>query len=159
MAERPSKPVLTENQARHFLAVMFHADELLASAERAIDERRTPFPRLQLDVSEEERARLRAFVQGARERMAAACERLGIQRPRPAISARWSAETSLDFAGNSFADLEPGPMRGYGPVDSGLAQELAVLSGSLRELMDHGVALLHARATRHGDGPSAGEGG
>jgi hypothetical protein len=144
MAEGSTVPALTDNQVRHLLAVMSHADELLASAERALEEPRSPFPRLKLDVAQEERARVVAFVAVARERMAAVCDRLGVLRPEPTISARWAVETALDFASITFADLEPGTMRGYGPVPSALAQELVAISAWLQELMRRGIALVHA---------------
>lgn len=143
-APTPVTPALTNSQTRRLLAVMSRADELLASAERALDPARSPFARVRLDVGIEERSRIVRFVDAARHRMAEACDRLGVPRPTPTISARWSIETALDFAAISFAELGPHGMRGYGPVEGALGQELVEIAAALQQLMRQGIEMLHA---------------
>ncbi len=144
MAERPTTPALNENQARHLLGVLSHVEELLASVEAALKPSPSPFARVRADVAPEEAKLLASFVALARQRMVDACDRLGMPRPSPSVSARWSAETALSFAEISFTDLEPGTMTGYGPVPAWAAEELTGVARALQQLMRRGIALLHA---------------
>jgi hypothetical protein len=157
MAERSTPaPALTQDQVRHFVAVIARADELLTSAERALEDAPSLLPRFEPDVAPDERARLSAFVATARERMAAACDLLGVARPKPSISARWGAETALEFASIACADLGPDTMRGYGPVPDALARELASVSDALQALMRQGIALLDVPCPEEGDAAAEG---
>lgn len=144
MAERPGVSLLNENQVRHLLGVLSHVEDLLASVEAMLRPPGSPFARVRADVDPEEARLLSSFVALARRRMADACDRLGVPRPSPATSARWSVETALDFADISFVDLEPPTMRGYGPLPAPAAAELAGVAQALQQLMRRGVALLHA---------------
>jgi GTP-binding protein EngB required for normal cell division len=144
----PSPQLLNPSQVRHLLAVFTQVDQGLARSEVICAGRTSPFARERADLAPEEGRLFTAFIGGVRARMLEACDRLGVARPEPTISARWSVETTLQFAGISFAELSPEKMRGYGPLPAGAEEELSALSGALDALASRGVALVRgAEAT------------
>ena len=141
MAERVA--LLNPDQTRHLLSGFTRVDDLLRDIEALCRGELSPFARERLDLTAEEAGFLRAFTGAARRRMLAACDRLGIARPEPRVSARWAAETCLHYADISFAELSASGMRGYGALTPYAAEELADVAQALSALMWRGIALLH----------------
>ena len=139
MAERS---LLNPSQERHLFALLTDVDDGLAQVEALCAGRTSPFARERADVAPEEARLLTSFVAAARARMLEACDRLGVKRPEPTISGRWSIETALHFAGISFTELSPEKMRNYGELAPGAEEELAALTGALDALAGRGVALV-----------------
>lgn len=141
MAERAST-FLNEAQARHLLATMAHVDDLLRQVDAMCDGAVSPFAREYPDIDADQARLLRSFTAAARRRMLEACDRLGVPRPEPRVSARWSAQTALAFAGIAFAELSPSSMRGYGALPPDAASAVGALSAALAALASRGEALL-----------------
>ncbi len=134
---------LNENQVRRVLATFSHVDSLLREIERVSHEDLSPFAQERADLAPDEARLLRSFVALARERMVGALDRLGIPRPVPGTSARWSAGTALTFADIALSEITEATLRGYGELDPAAAAELMALTADLRALMARGKALLH----------------
>jgi GTP-binding protein EngB required for normal cell division/ElaB/YqjD/DUF883 family membrane-anchored ribosome-binding protein len=134
---------LNEHQVRHVLATFARVDGLLQDIERLVREELSPFANERPDVAPDEARLLRAFVAQARARMLAALDHLGIPRPAPATSARWSAGTALTFADIALSEVTESTLRGYGALDPAAGAELVALAADLRALMARGKALLH----------------
>lgn len=135
----------TPSQARYVLAAIAHVDGLLQGMERLAADERSPFTAERNDLAPDEARLLRSFTALARQRLLAALDQLGIPRPEPARSARWSIDTALTFADIALGDLSTGRLRGYGAVDPGAARELEALADDLRSIVARGKALLHER--------------
>lgn len=135
------KPRLNEFQAQHVDTTFSHVDKLLTAVEALTHANSSPFARERSDVSPDEARFLTAFVQQMRARMITALGRLGIMRPEPKISARHSANVTLQFAEIALADLSASTLRGYGPVNAEAGAEAEALAADLRELIQRGRAL------------------
>lgn len=144
---RPGKDTgrLNPNQVRAVLARFTHVDQLLGSIEQVARSESSPFAGKRGDLSPDEERLVLSFVAQARRRMLAALDRLGVPRPEPTVSARWSAQTALSFADIALAELGPGDLKGYGDLDLEAAAELDALVTDLRALLGRGTALLHER--------------
>ena len=134
---------LNPNQVRAVLARFGHVDELLRSVEQIGRSDLLGLAAQRPDLSPDEVRLVLSFVAQARRRMLTALDRLGIPRPAPTVSARWSAQTALGFADIAMAELSPGALRGYGEVDPDAVPELDALVTDLRALLTRGTALLH----------------
>lgn len=134
---------LNQNQVRRLLATFGHVDSLLRDIERVSHEDLSPFAQERADLAPDEARLLRSFVTLARQRMLAALDRLGIPRPAPSSSARWSVGVALAFADISLSEINEASLRGYGEVDPATAAEIAALIADLRALLERGKALLH----------------
>jgi hypothetical protein len=141
MAER-SQQLLNPAQTRFLLSTLIHVDEGLTRIEAICAGRISPFTREKPDVAPDEVRLLSSFVAAARSRMLEACDRLGVVRPQPTVSGRWSIETILHFAGISFAEISPAAMRKYGPLGAGVEDDLSALSDALSALTERGIALI-----------------
>jgi GTP-binding protein EngB required for normal cell division len=133
---------LNENQVRRIVSTFTHVDDLLKAVEAVTQPDPSPFARERPDVTPDEARLLLAFVSLARNRMAAALDRLGIPRPERTLSARWSVSTSLTFAEISVSELDPATLRGYGALDPADGQEVTALAADLQNLLRRGGALL-----------------
>ena len=134
---------LNDSQRRHVAARFGHVDRLLQDVDRLTREDPSPFATERPDVRPDEARLVHGLVTQVRARMLAALDRLGIPRPRPGVSARWSIETNLQFAGIALSELGGDGLAGYGAVDPGAGAEVAALAADLREVLSRGVALLH----------------
>ncbi len=139
----PSAHTLNDSQKRHLLAALTRADELLRYVEGLCEGVTSPFSRERPDLAPEEKKLLRSFASLARSAMIEACDRVGVERPQPSVSARWSAETALHFVDISFADLGARSMRGYGTLSDDAARELDTLADALQSVMQRAIALLN----------------
>lgn len=135
----------TASQTRYVLTAIAHVDGLLQGIERLAADERSPFGAERYDLAPDEARLLRSFTTLARERLLAALDRLGIPRPVPTRSTRWSVDTALTFADIALSDLSARRLRGYGAVDADGARELETLAGDLRSIVARGKALLHER--------------
>lgn len=143
MSESGSAPPrLTPNQANAVSSRLAHVDDLLRRIDGIVRSRGSPFTREQSDLSETEAALLEAFIDTARERLLSALDRLGLPRPTPTLSARWSAASTLRFADIALSELTPESLRGYGRVDPAVAGELAAIGAALRDVVDRGMRVL-----------------
>jgi hypothetical protein len=133
---------LTQPQQRHVAAGLAHVDRLLLAVEQVAQATPSPFARERSDLSPDETRLLLSFVRLARGRMLAALDRLGIARPAPSVSARWSIETSLRFVDIALSELDPKGLAGYGALDSEAAEELRALTDELRSVIRRGGALV-----------------
>ena len=134
---------LNDSQQRHLAVGFAHVDRLLQQVERVAEGKLSPFAQERPDIQEDEARLLQVFASQARARMLAALDRLGIPRPRPSVSARWSIETSLRFAEIALSEIDAKGLAAYGPVDPGVAAEASALAADLRALLARGTALLH----------------
>lgn len=134
---------LNENQVRHVVSTFAHVDRLLGDIGRFARGELSPFAKERADVSDAEARLLLAAVERVRTRLLQALDRLGLPRPAPSVSARWSAEVALRFAEIALSDLNAEQLRGYGAVDGAAAIELTALADDLRRLLDQSRALLH----------------
>jgi len=134
---------LNENQVRRVLSTFAHVDGLLRDVERVSRNELSPFAKERADFAPDEARLMRSFVETARARMLAALDRLGLPRPAPSTSARWSATTALTFADIALSEITEESLRGYGRVDAAAARELVALTADLRALVARGKSLLH----------------
>jgi GTP-binding protein EngB required for normal cell division len=133
---------LNEHQVRRILATFGHVDDLLKSVEALAHPDTSPFSRERPNLSPDEARLLLSFVSGARSRMLAALDRLGIPRPEQNLSARRSASTALLFAQVSLSELNTRSLRGYGALDQGAGAEVTAVAADLETLMRRGMDLL-----------------
>jgi GTP-binding protein EngB required for normal cell division len=133
---------LNEHQVRRILATFGHVDDLLKSVEALAHPDTSPFSRERPDLSPDEARLLLSFVSGARARMLAALDRLGIPRPEQNLSARRSAGTALLFAQISLSELNAPSLRGYGVLDQEAGDEVTAVAADLETLMRRGMELL-----------------
>lgn len=134
---------LNEFQVQHVEATFSHVDKLLEGIEALARPNVSPFAREKRDITPDEARFLASFVQQMRVRMIAALDRLGLERPKHYLSARYSADVTLRFAEIALADLSPQSLRGYGAVDPEAAAEVGALAMDLRDLIERGRALFH----------------
>jgi GTP-binding protein EngB required for normal cell division len=134
---------LNEHQVRHVVSTFAHVDGLLSDIERLARDDLSPFAKERPDLAPEEARLLQSFISLARTRMLTALDRLGIPRPQPNISARWSAGTALTFADIALSEITESSLRGYGAIDPAAAAELVALATDLRGFIARGKALLH----------------
>ncbi len=141
--EQAMSRALNEHQVRRILATFLHVDDLLKSVEALAHPDTSPFSREWPDLSPDEARLLLSFVSGARTRMLAALDRLGIPRPERHLSARRSASTALLFAQVSLSELNTRSLRGYGALDPAAGAEVTAVAADLESLMRRGMDLLY----------------
>lgn len=134
--------MLNENQARHVRSTLTYLDSLLDAVERLTRTPLSPLAHERSDLAPDEARLIRAFVQSTRERMIAALERLGLEIPEPAISAKWSITVTLTSAEIALADLRREGLKGYGEIESQFAVELEAVADDLTQVLRQGRALL-----------------
>jgi GTP-binding protein EngB required for normal cell division len=134
---------LNEFQASHVSASFAHVDELLQSIESSARAAQSPFSTIRADLDGDAVRLMESYIALARSRMLASLDRLGIPRPEPKVASSWSAETALQFADISLSELDAGTLRGYGPVDATVAEEVTALAADLRELLRRAREVLH----------------
>ncbi|MGH7669054.1 MAG: dynamin family protein [Gemmatimonadaceae bacterium] len=132
---------LNASQRRNVSSTFSYVDGLLRKIEHAIAGEGSPFAPERPDIGPGESRLLGALVQGVRQRMLLALDRLGIPRPRPALSARWSVETTFNFADIAIAELNEASLRGYGTLDPAAAAEVTAVAGDLRRVLERGHEL------------------
>jgi hypothetical protein len=137
--------MLNPNQIRHVVATFAHVDSLLQAVERVTRTGLSPFAPEQPDIADDEARLLQSFIAIARARMLGALDRLGIARPVPNLSARWSVDTSLNLSEISLIDLDGEHLKGYGAVDEAAASELAAFAADLRGVIRRARHVLHER--------------
>jgi hypothetical protein len=133
---------LNENQVRRILSTLGHVDDLLKSVEALAHPDTSPFSRERPDLSPDEARLLLSLVSGARVRMLAALDRLGIPRPEQNLSARRSASTALLFAQVSLSELNTRSLRGYGSLEQAAGAEVTAAAADLETLMRRGMEVL-----------------
>jgi hypothetical protein len=133
---------LNEAQRRHVVASFAHVDRLLQDIEHLAQPDASPFASERPDLSPDESRLLLSFVRLARGQLLAALDRLGLPRPVPTVSARWSIETALRFAEIALSELQPKTLAAYGALDAEAAADAEALAAELRRIMRRGVALL-----------------
>lgn len=131
---------LNRAQALHVLATFRYVDELLASIQRVARADLSPFAAERLDVTVEEARSLDASVAAVRSRMLAALDRLGVPRPEPKISARWSVHMTYRFMETSLSELDAAHLRAYGPLDEAASRTVERLSADLAAVARAGPA-------------------
>lgn len=136
---------LNDNHKRHILALLRHVDRLLADVEHVAAARTSPFDEHRPDLTPDDARLLESFIEEARDRMLSALDRLGIERPEPSVSARWSALTTLGMADIALSELDAGSLSGYGALDADGGSEVETLATDLRHLVHRGTALLKER--------------
>jgi GTP-binding protein EngB required for normal cell division len=133
---------LNESQLRRILTTFGYVDDLLRSVEALAHPDPSPFTHERPDLTPDEARLLVSFVSGARARMVAALDRLGIPRPEQNLSARRSVGTALLFGEISLSELDAKSLRGYGGVDPKEAAEVQAVAADLQALMRRGIDLL-----------------
>lgn len=134
---------LNAHQVRHVLATFAHVDGLLQDIERVARDDLSPFAKERPDFAPDEARLMASFILAARARLLTALDRLGIARPTPTTSARWTASTALTFADIALSELTEDALRGFGAVDPDAAREVTALASDLRSVVARGKALLH----------------
>jgi hypothetical protein len=150
---------LNESQRRHILTTFAHVDALLEEANRVAGGNSSPLGKEQADVTGEEARLLRSLTDVARFRMVAALDHLAIPHPMSSLSARWSAQTALQFADLALSELGPQSLRGYGPVDPGAANELVALATEIRGIVERAIRLLQGPSLGGDREPPPSDGG
>ncbi|MDE3151237.1 MAG: dynamin family protein [Gemmatimonadota bacterium] len=129
---------LNASQRRNVSATFSYVDGLLRKIERVAAGEPSPFAAERPDLGPAEVRLLDAVVRSVRDRMLLALDRLGIPRPRAALSARWSVETTLNFADIAVSELNETTLRGYGALDPSDGAEVAAVGADLRRALSRG---------------------
>jgi hypothetical protein len=129
-------------QARAVTATFTYVNELLAEILRVGRGEVTPFDQQRTDVSALEAELLEQAVRAIRTRMLEVLADLGIARPEPDTSARWSARTSLLYADVALSELTPGHLRAYGDIEDREAEAVAQAATGLRKMIAEAGAIL-----------------
>lgn len=132
---------LNAAQARAVRATFTQVSELLDEVLRLCQGRLNPFDAQQADITPFEARRGEALVEEMRGRLLTALDELGISRPKPEGSARWSATTAFLYAEIALSELSPETLRGYGAVDQEAVQAVAGVAEHLKALANQGQAL------------------
>ncbi len=133
---------LNDSQRRVVVSTLAHVSELLGQVDRIAASEGSPFSLERLDLSPHELRMLAAFVAQARRRMLSVLEHLGIPRPAPRVSSRWSLTTTLMFAEVALEELNGSTLRGYGQLDAAVCAEVEAAAAELRSVIGRGRALL-----------------
>lgn len=133
---------LNESQRRRVSATFSYVDALLRSVEHLTAGELSPFAPERPDLNPVEVHLVDAVVRGVRDRMLLALDRFGIPRPQANVSARWSLETTLKFAGIACAELNEGTLRGYGALAPEDAASVAAVVTDLERALSRGRGLL-----------------
>lgn len=133
---------LNPSQTTRVVATLRVLDELLHSVQAAARGTASPFDRTRPDLDPGEIRLLESFLASLRGSMVRALDRLGIPRPAPSISARWSIETTLGFAEITASELNARSLRAYGDVDPQAGREVDAITTELRELIGEGLSLV-----------------
>ncbi|MEJ2218568.1 MAG: dynamin family protein [Gemmatimonadota bacterium] len=123
-------------------AAFAHVNELLETVVRLAREDLSPFSREQADLSPYEARMLLAFVGDLRRQMLEALAHLGIEAPRPSVSGRWSALTTLMFVDSALSDLTPRSLRGYGGLDPATGDAVRAVGDELHARVQEALELL-----------------
>jgi GTP-binding protein EngB required for normal cell division len=134
---------LNANQAGAVESRLAYLDQLFAQLDQLARGSHSPFARERNDFTPDEAALVQAFVSRARTALVAALDMLGIARPIPSGSARWSATTTLTFADITAGEMTGSFLRGYGPVDPQAGRAVEAVARQLRAIIADGKALLH----------------
>jgi len=130
---------------RHVQSTFTYIDSLLGAIERLARSDLSPFMQEKVDLAPDEGRLILSSVAVARTRMLEALDRLRVPRPQPSVSARWSIETTYNFAASAFSELDLSRLRAYGAADDEVGRELEALASDLETLVRRSVALLHER--------------
>lgn len=121
---------------RHrILSTFSHVDDLLQGVDRLAQVRPSAFSREQPDLSETETHLVLSLVETARSRMLKTLDCLGLTRPGPTLSARWSIETALRFMDIALPELTPQTLKGYGAVDAQSVADVAAVASAPRDVI------------------------
>lgn len=137
-----SAPGLSPNQVGAVISRLAYLDRLLATVDDLARGTGSVFRRERQDLTPDEAAMVQAFASRARAALVAALDVLGIDRPVPDGSARWSALTALTFADIAAGELTGSALRGYGELDPAAAQAVESVARQLRAMIHDGRMLL-----------------
>lgn len=140
--ESPAFSGLGENQAGAVVSRLTYLDQLLGRVDELARGSDSPFARERFDLTPDESALLHAFVVRARRALIAGLDALGLARPTPTGSTRWSATTALTFADVALGELTGEFLRGYGDVRPAAARAVEDVARELRAVIRDGTALL-----------------
>jgi len=133
---------LNDAQARRLAGTFAYVDELLRTIERLASRERSPFERARPDLQPHEARLLLARTARLRQGMLSTLERLGLEPPPRRGSARWSIQTSLQFAEIELAKLDATSLRAYGSVEPGIGELVGSLTAELAALARDAAAVL-----------------
>ncbi len=133
---------LNPAQSRAVRATFTHVSDLLDGILKVARDDLDTFDRTRPDLSQVEARRLTALVSSIRGRMLEALDTLGVSRPEPHTSARWSARTALLFSGIALSELSADGLRAYGAIDEHDEQLVAALAEDVRRMVERANDLL-----------------
>lgn len=116
---------LNENQKRRLWIGLQQVDQSLAEAWSVLSvaEAASPFTKYVADASPAQIRVLQDYIARFRSASTRILDEIGIPRPPPRVGARWSFHAALVAARVILDEMDPGYLRGYGP----LSQEDEVL--------------------------------
>lgn len=123
---------MNEGQDRFVTSTFAHLSELIDGIARLARQDLSAFSKERPDLSAYEARVLAAFVEELRGAMLEGLDAVGIPRPRPGISARWSVLTALTFMDISLSEMKPGTLRRYGAVEPASAEAMRGVARELR---------------------------
>lgn len=137
---------MRRSQERVITATFAHISELLDTVSRLAREDLSPFSKERPDLSPYESRMVLAFSDQLRGAMLEALTHLGIARPQPQISARWSVTTTLLFVDIALAELTPSNLQRYGELDGAAAAGVTAVAAELASRVAHMRDLLRGSA-------------
>lgn len=129
---------MNENHQRHLLSTFQYVDNLLCEAERILisSGSPSPFQEYSPDSTPVQRKVTHDYILRVRETMRRILEELKIPLKPPISGAIWAARSHSSFASISIAEIEPGPMKGYGEISSEDEQMLNKIVAELNSVLN-----------------------
>jgi GTP-binding protein EngB required for normal cell division len=103
----------------------------------------SPLSRYVNDLSPTEARVIQDYFARIRTTMLACLQELGIPLEVEQTSLRWAVQVGIIFLNVAVADMGPGRLAGYGPVDPAGAADAVRLQDNLNRLIDRAKAYLH----------------
>ena len=121
--------LLNPSQRLHLLSSCQYADKLLSEIEAtlAASQSKSPFPKLQPDVSPAQAKVVRDYIARMRARLVRILDNQAVPIPEPHIGSVHSIRVTLGFVDIAFDECRPKRMAGYGELAESAGVEMAGL--------------------------------
>jgi len=121
--------LLNPSQRLHLLSSCQYADKLLSEIEAtlAASQSKSPFPKLQPDVSPAQAKVVQDYIARMRARLVRILDSQAVPIPEPHIGSVYSIRVTLGFVDIAFDECRPKRMAGYGELAESAGVEMAGL--------------------------------